>query len=209
MSDVRDEFGPELWRIRETPTILEEWRERGSWTAEEAAWLLLGYNPIITSAPKSDLRLIEGAYKAALDHLNRATKGGELNPTKSLHKLHYKSAETIKWALKRKKLWPDCPFGEKDVLVPSTVGKWPWGDYETTLLQLLAAAASKFCVNYDPEDDETWELKDTIVSWLIDHAEKKFGYQLSQNQARAIYTVLTPENIKPGPRVAARTSESQ
>ena len=72
--------------------------------------------------------------------------------------------------------------------------KWPWGEYETKLLQHLEAAANRFWVNYDPTDPSTAPVNQDVSTWLQDHRA------LSKSMADSIATILRVDGLKTGPR---------
>ena len=72
--------------------------------------------------------------------------------------------------------------------------KWPWGEYETKLLQHLEAAANRFWVNYDPTDPSTAPVNQDVSTWLQDHRA------LSKTMADSIATILRVDGLKTGPR---------
>ena len=72
--------------------------------------------------------------------------------------------------------------------------KWPWGEYETKLLQHLEAAANRFWVNYDPTDPGTAPVNQDVSTWLQDHRA------LSKNIADSLATILRVDGLKTGPR---------
>ena len=72
--------------------------------------------------------------------------------------------------------------------------KWPWGEYETKLLQHLEAAANRFWVNYDPTDPGTAPVNQDVSNWLQAHRA------LSKNMADSIATILRVDGLKTGPR---------
>ena len=72
--------------------------------------------------------------------------------------------------------------------------KWPWGEYETKLLQHLEAAAIRFWVKYDPTDPSTAPVNQDVSTWLQDHRA------LSKSMADSIATILRVDGLKTGPR---------
>ncbi|WP_457097483.1 hypothetical protein [Lysobacter sp. P5_B9] len=70
---------------------------------------------------------------------------------------------------------------------------WPWGDYETSLLRHLAAAADRFWKNYDPAEPDTAETKVEVVKWLM-------ARDVPERTAEYIDTILRAENLPKGPR---------
>lgn len=70
---------------------------------------------------------------------------------------------------------------------------WPWGEYETPLLRVLAETAERFWVNYDPSQPDTAPTNQQVVEWLI-------SQKVSGRVAHVIATILRDERISPGPR---------
>lgn len=73
-------------------------------------------------------------------------------------------------------------------------GRWPWGDYETEMLRHLDAAVRKWWVNYDPTDPTTAPTNEELTEWL------KKEFDMSQNVAGAMATILRADNLPQGPR---------
>jgi hypothetical protein len=72
--------------------------------------------------------------------------------------------------------------------------KWPWGEYETKLLQHLEAAANRFWVNYDPTDPSSAPVNQDVSTWLQDQRA------LSKKMGDSIATILRVDGLKTGPR---------
>ena len=71
--------------------------------------------------------------------------------------------------------------------------KWPWGDYETELLQKLATAADRFWKLYDPADNTTAPTNKQVIDWL-----RKQG--VAQRTAEVMATILRADGLPTGPR---------
>jgi hypothetical protein len=80
---------------------------------------------------------------------------------------------------------------------PRAANGWPWGQFNTKLLEDLAAAAKEFWATWDGEQG-TAPKTDAVVKWLMD----KRG--LSQNIASAIATILRADSLPSGPRKKAK-----
>lgn len=80
--------------------------------------------------------------------------------------------------------------------VPSAlVGRWPWGDHSTQMLEHLAAAAQRYYgANYDPNDATTAPTNATVSEWL--HSDRK----VSKSMADAIASILRQDGLPTGPR---------
>ena len=74
-----------------------------------------------------------------------------------------------------------------------TVGKWPWGDYETELLRHLRAAAERFWTLYDPSDPSSAPTSGQVTEWLV-----KQG--VSQRTAEIMAQILRADGLQHGPR---------
>lgn len=60
---------------------------------------------------------------------------------------------------------------------------WPWGDYKTPALDLLARAVKEFWVDFDPETDRA-PTKPDVVKWLMENGAK------TKNQADGIQEII-------------------
>lgn len=76
---------------------------------------------------------------------------------------------------------------------PDTPQAWPWGAHETELLRHLAAAASRWWANFDPNDATTAPTNDAVSAWLQERGVSK---SLSDKMA----TILRADDLPPGPR---------
>ena len=66
---------------------------------------------------------------------------------------------------------------------------WPWGDYETRLLQILAEAVNQFCL----DGPESYPKKDCgeVVDWIMARVEAN-GMEASKSLAGTIETLIAP-----------------
>jgi len=71
---------------------------------------------------------------------------------------------------------------------------WPWGDYETELLQVLAEAVKQFWSTYDPDDPGTAPRKQDIVEWLMTRLDRKDSATL----AGYIATIIRADDAPTG-----------
>lgn len=76
----------------------------------------------------------------------------------------------------------------------TTVARWPWGDYTTTALEHLSAAANRFWLHYDPTDNTTAPTNEEVSNWL------KSEYKVSGTLANSIASILRPDGLPTGPR---------
>lgn len=65
---------------------------------------------------------------------------------------------------------------------------WPWGDYETPLLRVLAGAVEKWCVH----EDEYPQKKTGLVQEWLEAELKKAGLPVSNTLIDHIETVISP-----------------
>ena len=72
--------------------------------------------------------------------------------------------------------------------------RWPWGDYETELLQVLAEAVKQFWSTYDPDDPGTAPRKQDIVEWLMTRLDRKDSATL----AGYIATIIRADDAPTG-----------
>lgn len=66
--------------------------------------------------------------------------------------------------------------------------KWPWGDYETPLLRVLAATVDHWCLT----DDEYPQKKSCLVQEWIEVELKKAGIPVSKSLIDHIETIISP-----------------
>lgn len=71
--------------------------------------------------------------------------------------------------------------------------RWPWGSYETNLLQKLDEAVKRFWVGYDPADPSTANTNDTVKDWL-----KQQG--VSDRVAEVMAQIIRADGLRTGPR---------
>ncbi|MDP1527677.1 MAG: hypothetical protein Q8M20_17885 [Rhodocyclaceae bacterium] len=76
--------------------------------------------------------------------------------------------------------------------VPQTT-KWPWGDYETDLLRMLASAAEEWWSTYDPASPATAPTNQEVKDWLV-------GQGVSDRIAESMATILRADGLATGPR---------
>jgi hypothetical protein len=70
---------------------------------------------------------------------------------------------------------------------PGSGGKWPWGDYETPLLKILAEAVNRFCLTGDYPKKDTGE----VVRWVKERMEQA-GLPPSDTLAGKLETIILP-----------------
>lgn len=72
--------------------------------------------------------------------------------------------------------------------------RWPWGNYQTTNLGHLEAAARQFWVNYDPDDPSTAPTVEMVATWLRETRG------VSADKAKSIASLLRADGLPAGPR---------
>ena len=72
--------------------------------------------------------------------------------------------------------------------------RWPWGEYETALLAILADTARQWWLTYDPAEPGTAPTDKQVVAWL------QSTHGLTQNKAEAIAAILRADDLPKGPR---------
>jgi hypothetical protein len=82
----------------------------------------------------------------------------------------------------------------------SAANCWPWGDYETKLLLILAEAVQQWWTTYDPEDPATAPKKDDVVEWLKNRLNRKD----SETLAGYIATIIRADDAPTGRRKTSR-----
>jgi hypothetical protein len=73
------------------------------------------------------------------------------------------------------------------------VPRWPWGNHHTELLGQLNAAASRWWVNRDPDDNTTAPTNEEVSAWLQQRG-------VSKRSADALATILRADGLPTGPR---------
>ena len=77
---------------------------------------------------------------------------------------------------------------------PQSRPRWPWGDYETELLQVLAEAVTQWWSTYDPDDPDTAPRKQDVVKWLKTRLDRKDSATL----AGYIATIIRADDAPTG-----------
>ena len=84
-------------------------------------------------------------------------------------------------------------WAENNVHITSQRGRWPWGDHETQLLNILAEAAHQFWSTYDPADPLTAPKSTDVEDWLK-------GKGVAKRVAEIIAQILRADGLKTGPK---------
>jgi len=72
--------------------------------------------------------------------------------------------------------------------------RWPWGDYETSLLTKLADAAKQWWSTYDREMPTTAPRNKEVADWLIEQ------HDVSPRVAQIMAQVLRADGLRTGRR---------
>lgn len=70
----------------------------------------------------------------------------------------------------------------------NSTGPWPWGDYETALLRVLADTVKEFCQN---ETGYPKKESGEVTQW-IEECMKKRNLEFSKSMAERIETIISP-----------------
>lgn len=182
------------------------------------AWVLHVAIPHFNGTDSDELYPLEdaadGTKRAALlhDFLQRVgIAAGNLAPrgvlpiadgTANAERTVVKVADFVTWARGRGWALPDefpCPTAAggypvaPEGLQVGYSAKWPWGGYETELLQKLATAADRFWKLYDPTDNTTAPTNQQVIDWL-----KQQG--VAERTAEVMATILRADGLPTGPR---------
>jgi hypothetical protein len=95
--------------------------------------------------------------------------------------------------------WEDLPdeFPRPTVDATRTGGKWPWGNYETELLQHLAAAVQQFWTKYDPSKPQTAPTNEKVAKWLESRGVS--AIRVREIIAQIIRSDRAPRGARPTP----------
>lgn len=80
----------------------------------------------------------------------------------------------------------------------AAVHRWPWGTYETALLQKLAATVERYWVRYDPADPSTASKSDDVVTWLME--QRVNGKPIANRVAEVMAQMTRADGLPTGPR---------
>jgi hypothetical protein len=91
--------------------------------------------------------------------------------------------------------------GNANIGMSDAGNRWPWGKHHTELLGHLEAAASEFWRSYDPHNAKATAPKNnTVIAWLMARNVLGQKRKVSDQMARAIATILRPDDLPTGPR---------
>lgn len=184
---------------------LDRWLRMGTWSKREALMLICGADPDIEGYPLRPLLYFALDFDPSdafdqyeeLDRLwqSDGLQAGRQSPDSFIDWAHSKGVD-IPWLVASSQEIEDEGVDSMAIDSPLVEDqrKWPWGNYETRLLETLALAVEKFWVRYDPDDISTAPTNETVEDWLI----KDQG--LAKRTAEVMATILRADNIRPGPR---------
>jgi len=177
-------------------TWKSEWLERDRWLGYEVVGLLSSYDDWDREALTNLKSAFYSRHPSAREevisiyrYLSEAVIAQKLSfdDSYSNHKeafYHYIPREVITWACEKKALFPYFPFTLEDLKdcvdheppekEAGAVGagdtqraRYPWGDYTTKNIELLAQAVKEFWTTYDPEDPTTAPTNEQVEKWLV------------------------------------------
>jgi len=85
------------------------------------------------------------------------------------------------------------PYWDSERASRTASSGWPWGEYDTHLLRLLAATVRKFWSLYDPGDPSTAPTNRMVVEWLMTQ-------DVPERTAEAMATILRADGLPTGRR---------
>ena len=181
------------------------------WTPDEASFHLTGTSdlePNIRSAILADKLTAERreynriprtlSMSEQVDEAVREAIYGtsaKTEPT-NIHEYRIKPTDAVEWAIAAGvDIRPECLTQYHKLVTPTptksrppgSAGKWPWGDYETPLLKILAEAVNQFCLTDDYPKKDGGE----IVQWIRERMKQE-GLPPSDTLADKIETIISP-----------------
>ena len=99
------------------------------------------------------------------------------------------------WAISIR--WP-IPDELAEVAGAAPVSQWPWGDYTTKRLDLIAAAVNEFWAHR--VDADLPPRNEDVEQWLIEN------HGVAQTTAKAIATIIRADGLPTGRRADAKDS---
>lgn len=192
----QDDFCPYTYAALEYP---EPWLRMPVWTLNESALLLAGLNPCAVEdlerrRPDDAEYLLwdRVGYRSILRTLESAQHAEMIKfpaPWKTVMEIAGKLGIGVLGELREYVEYENMPH-------PSDCEKdWPWGDYQTPLLKILAAAVTEF---FEPRRTRDAK-KEEVVEWIKKRMETA-GLSPSDNLAEAIFTIIKPADHNPRQR---------
>lgn len=120
-----------------------------------------------------------------------AEKAGKDAAVVALHKIEKRIQEIL--AVDRERLGAEIQDLRTLRAEPPSVGRWPWGRHETSLLKHMATAGERFWSRYDPDDNTTAPTNEQVSGWLKDNG-------VAKRTAEVMASILRPDGLPTGPR---------
>lgn len=86
---------------------------------------------------------------------------------------------------------------------PISTGRWPWGDYETDLLNVMAEAVKQLWSTFDPDQPTTAPTKDDVTAFLNKRLNE-IGYSNPDTIASAMATIIRHPKAPVGRRPSTK-----
>lgn len=182
------------------------WGKLDVWTLDQAAYLCCGLEPRTFYERKQNKEDIPERVRAIAQRLLAERPTLETPPApvitapRTLRRIRAETPPAKKSATPRFRR-VDVEAWAKDVGIRlphlgtvSQRGRWPWGDYETERLRILAKAVEKFWVLYAPGERDTAPRNEDVAKWL-----KKKGIS-SGTMAESMATILRADDAPRGRR---------
>jgi hypothetical protein len=186
------------------PVMSSFWSETDDLTLVQAALLTFGIEHFVepTGVPVPLANLPDG-FQNRIEALRSAIRTKSIKPVAGIpgkdglldeNTTRIKIDDFVNWCTAR-----GLPHNIPNRAVPQPTTKWPWGDYETRLLNELAAAAERFWVRYDPSDPTTAPTNEQVAAWLVTR-------DVTERTAKYIATILRRDGLPTGPRKQQSTA---
>lgn len=186
---------PEPLRLAYSPPDWNYWTNLADATLDELVCLSLDLDPIQYLGEEPDAsRIVKmtlglARYHSRLGIAENNAQAGILPTRINVKPYRACFSDFVCWANNLKPAW-ELPEALKSAAElhrppPGRCGKWPWGDYETPLLQILAEAVNHFCLAGD------YPKKGEVVDWVKERICEA-GLQSSDTLADKIETIISP-----------------
>ena len=156
---------------------------------------------------QSDLDALHQSVDARIDTLLSATAVGLLGPVLLADSREYWKgylATDVLSYLRRADVRAPRDWKPTTLGYVLGAGHWPWGDYDTKLLRVLAEAVHEWWSTYDAEDSDTAPLQSEVTAWI----EKRLTQDEYQNPgtlAGYMATIIRHEKAPVGRRKKSRS----
>ena len=194
---------------KQHPVSSKFWGETDDLSLFQAALLTFGIEPFAfqkntesTCEPVA-LDALPDGFPLRIEALRSAIRTKSIKPVGGIpgkdglfdeNTTRIKTDDFVAWCAAR-----GVPHNIPNRAVPPPATKWPWGDYETKLLNELAAAVERFWVRYDPSDSTTAPTNEQVAKWLMTR-------DVPERTAKYIATILRPDGLPTGPRKQQSTA---